>query len=176
MARRRRKRRNRKTRLGKFFQKIGKGVKKIAKKAASVPFAPLLPFKLAMKKILKAKGVDTRGDSINEIVQKFYNVIIQKKGNYEVYAYEHIAPAAIGAIIQAVISFFKGLKKKKESGAPMSKAEEKALDYAEAATSEAVQEVKREAKMEVVNKSYLPIIGIALGLVVILIIAMNKKK
>jgi len=177
MARRRRRRKStRKTRLGRFFQKIGKGVKKIVKKAASIPFAPLLPFKLAMKKILKSKGVDTSGDTINEIVQKFYHVVIQKKGNFEVHSYEHLSPSVVSTIIKAVINFFKSLKARKESGAPLSRAEEKALDYAEKATSEAVQEVKREAKVEIMNKSYLPIIGIALGLVVILVIAMNKKK
>jgi len=171
-----RKRKKRKTKIGKFLQKIGKGVKKIVKKAADLPFAPLLPFKLAMKKILKEKGVDTQGDTIVEVAQKFYNVVILKKSNYEIHAYEHLAPAAISAIIAAVIDFFKTLKKKKDNGENLSPAEEKALKTAEEATAAAVSEVKEQAKVEVMSKSYLPIIGIALAAIVLLFIVMNKPK
>jgi len=171
-----RKRKKRKTKIGKFLQKIGKGVKNIVKKAADLPFAPLLPFKLAMKKILKEKGVDTQGDTIIEVAQKFYNVVIQKKSNYEIHAYEHLSPSVISSIISAIINFFKNLKTRKEGGEQLSPADEKALETAEKATAEAVKTIKNEAKVEVMSKSYLPIIGIALAAIVLLFFVMNKPK
>lgn len=166
----------RKTKIGKALQNIGKGVKNIVKKAADVPFAPLLPFKLAMKKILKGKGVSTDGDTIVEVVQKFYNVILQKKANYEIQSYEHIAPAAVSAIIAAVIDYFKSLKRKKESGEKLTETEEKALNTAEEATAAAISEVKEQAKTEVMSKTYLPIIGIALAAIVLLFFVLKKPK
>jgi hypothetical protein len=165
----------RKTKLGKALEKLGKGVKKIAKKAKNIPFAPLLPFKLAMKKILHERGVETSND-INEITQKFYNVVIQKKASYEIYSYEHLAPAVVSAIIAAVIEYFKTLKKKKERGEKLTEAEEKALQVAEEATAQAVSEVKEQAKVEIMSKSYLPIIIIALVAIILVFLLLKKKK
>jgi len=171
--------RKRKRKLGKALRRIGegisKGVKKLVKETKNIPFAPLLPFKLAMKRILHEKGVDTSND-ITEIAQKFYNVVIQKKSNYEIYSYEHLAPAAISAIIAAVIDFFKSLKKKKERGEKLTESEEKALELAEKATEEAVSEVKEQAKVEVMSKSYMPIVIIALVAVVLVFFLLKKKK
>ena len=164
-----------KTKVGKALQNIGKGVKNIAKKAKNLPFAPLIPFKIAMRAILKSKGVET-SDDITEISQKFYNVIIQKKANYEIQSYEHLSPSVISAIIAAVIDYFKSLKKKRERGEKLTEAEEKALKLAEEATAEVVSEVKEEAKSQIMSKTYVPIIIIALVAIVLVFLLLKSKK
>ena len=164
-----------KTKVGKALQNIGKGVKNIAKKAKNLPFAPLLPFKVAMRAVLRSKGVET-SDDITEISQKFYNVVIQKKANYEIQSFEHLAPSVVSAIIAAVIDFFKGLKKKKERGEKLTEAEEKALKLAEEATAEVVSEVKEQAKSQIMSKTYVPIIIIALVAIILVFLLLKSKK
>ena len=164
-----------KTKVGKALQNIGKGVKNIAKKAKNIPFAPLIPFKIAMRAILKSKGVET-SDDITEISQKFYNVVIRKKANYEIYNYEHLSPAVVSAIIAAVIDYFKSLKKKKERGEKLTEAEEKALKVAEEATATVVAEVEEQAKSQIMSKTYVPIIIIALVAIVLVFLLLKKKK
>jgi hypothetical protein len=59
-------------------KKVVGGMKEIA---GDVLLAPLLPFKGAMKKELKHKGIDPSGLSFKEIVLNFYNQVISKKNN-----------------------------------------------------------------------------------------------
>jgi hypothetical protein len=165
-----------KTKVGKFLTKVGKGVKKIAKEAGKIAFAPLLPFKLAMKQVLKEKGVNADEMKMNELVQTFHSVIIEKKGNYEIQNYEHLGDDVIASVISGIIAYFKNLKKRKEAGEKLTPAEEKALKTAEDTTGQAIEDIKEEGKQELMSKSYIPIIIIAVIAVILLFTFLKKKK
>ena len=165
-----------KTKAGKLIAKVKKGVKKVAgtiKKVASFPV--LLPFKVAMSTILKSKGIIPEKD-IAKLAQQFHSVIIEKKGTYEMYEVEHIAPVAISMIINGVIDFFKQLKKKKDSGATLTPQEETALNNAEATVGAVMEAGKEDAKNEIAKKSFTPlIIGGVIALIVIFLLVGKKK-
>jgi hypothetical protein len=123
------------------------GLKKTARKmgkriVGATVLAPVLPFKIIMKKMLGKKGVSTKRMSFPEVIEKFYNTYIAKgKGkdtqhsSYEpipegdfsenwVFSYELapgeeipdsvIADLAAG-VVKAVITFFKNRKDKKQA-------------------------------------------------------------
>jgi len=106
--------------------------------AGDVLLAPLLPFKGAMKKELKHKGIDPSGLTFKEIVLNFYNQVISKKNNKnssyeEVNASDFInnttfsmsfeevdsdnqagvAASMISTIVQAIINLFKKAKERR---------------------------------------------------------------
>lgn len=155
----------------KFIDKI----KQLGGKAAGAAlFAPLLPFKLAMKQILKAKGIEPKSN-IGDLAQQFKSVIIDKKGTYELEPYEHLAPSIVAAIISGILGFFKDLKRRKEAGEPLSDAEHKALDSAEKAVGGVIQEEKEEIVRDTKASLTMPLI-IGLVVVVVMVIAFKKKK
>jgi hypothetical protein len=149
-------------------KKVVGGMKEIA---GDVLLAPLLPFKGAMKKELKHKGIDPSGLSFKEIVLNFYNQVISKKNNKnssyeEVNANEFInnasfsmsfeeveqdnqagvAVTAISTIVQAVINLFKQAKERRKA------AKEAGLSEAEYKKQSTEEEVRLGEEGEKVQK------------------------
>jgi len=156
------------TKAGKLIRKTKSKVKKAVNKLKEIGgFAVLLPFRKPMEKLLSSKGV-TPADKFDDLVQQFHSVVIEKKSSYDdpPKPLEHLLPVVIGTIIQAVVAFFKGLKEKKESGAKMSDSENTALDLAETASAEIVDEVQTEAK----TQAFEPMLFIIIIIVVIMMI------
>lgn len=157
-------------------KKTGKGIKKAA---GAVMLAPLLPFKGAMKKELKHKGIDPSGLTFKEIVINFYNECISKKGNKnssyeEVNATDFInnatfsmsfeeiendnqagvAATAIGTIVTAIINLFKQAKERRKAAkdAGISEAEyKKQTTEEEARLGEAAEKVEKELEIKAVE-------------------------
>ena len=150
-------------------KKIGKAVKQVA---GDVILAPLLPFKGAMKKELKHKGIDPSGLTFKEIVLNFYNQVISKKNNKnssyeEVNANEFInnasfsmsfeeiegdnqagvAVTAISTIVQAIINLFKQAKERRAEAKKAGMSEEeykKQTSEEEARLGEEGEKVQKE--------------------------------
>jgi len=128
-------------------EKLGKTAVKVAKKIADssgmVLLKPLNPFKIGMKKILKAKGESDSGNLL-DITQRFYNKIIRGKGKnghfddleenflekhplFSIHrndydfdnethfeSQNHIDPVTITLVVSSIVSYFKSAKNKKE--------------------------------------------------------------
>ena len=93
-ARRAKRRKRRKEGKG-LFRRIGKGIKKVARRVVDASLGmtillPLQPFRFAMKKALKKKGISTKRMSLRELSIKFYNEVVSKKGRKDSY-YEEIS-------------------------------------------------------------------------------------
>lgn len=159
------------------FAKLGKGIISIAGKiyeAASL--VVLAPFKGAMKKGLKAKGVKYE-DNIKDISTKFMDNVVSGNSAYEqtlmyYQNYEalddlrtlrefgslemlesqgdadNFAPA-VPAIISAVVAFFNTMKQKKDEGVPMSQTEKDMTALAEEGMKNADELIKREQAAKV---------------------------
>lgn len=112
--------------------------KKKTKDDKKAKFALLVPFIPAMKKMLKKKGVGY-GKSTESVATAFYNTFLKGKGNYE-----NLDPVTVSVIVSSIASFFKALKRKRDSGEPLSKTEEDILNLSE----QAAQNVKSLAKDE----------------------------
>lgn len=149
--------------------KRGGGLKKLLN---ITTFAPLLPFRAAMKLILRSKGVKPK-DKIDELSQQFYKIVIKKENYSEI---EHIEPTIISAIVTAVLAYFKNLKKKKEEGKELTESEKKALDVAEKSVDTVVRNIKEEAKAEIREKSFTPLLITAAVSVVLVFLAFSTKK
>ena len=108
---------------------------------------PLVPLKLAMKKILKDRGI-TPPDNLKELAHVFYDKVVKAhKSTFE--PIDHIEPVmTLTAIVTAIIKFIKDLKKKKESGQKLDKSEQKILDTTEKLVSEGEETVKGFIKDE----------------------------
>lgn len=147
-------------------KKIGRKIKDTAKK---VPFAPLLPFAVAMRIILTGKG-KTPETKFERLCQQFYSVVIEKKENYELTNTEHLAPAIVTAIISGVLGYFSELKKRKKDGVTLSKGEEQALNIAEKTTDEVMNVGKDIAYKETAEKGFPIAVMLIVGLVVFMIL------
>jgi hypothetical protein len=172
----------RKEKIKKVTSKIKAGTKKVLNKIKDVsknmPFAPLLPFAVAMRQILKGKKVEPEKDFL-KLCQQFHAVVIEKKSTYELAGnYEHIAAAAVTAVIAGVLKFFKSLKDKKQRGEELSVAEEQALTIAENSTDLVMDAAKEEVEDEAVKKAF-PVMAIVIIVLVVVIAAallLGKKK
>lgn len=134
--------------LGKSLKKVGKEIKKVGKKLVEgikkvggvVLLAPLLPMKFAMSKALKSKGVEPPKD-LGKLASKFYQVVIQKKTNFE-YDYdleanvENVDPVITPMIITAIVGFIKDLLNKKSQGKELSAEEKEITEAVETQTAE----------------------------------------
>lgn len=132
--------------LKKLGKKVSKAVKKVGKSivegvkkvAGNVALAPLLPFKGAMKKALKKKGIDPPSD-LPALASKFYQVVIQKKSNFE-YSYDleedlqHADPVITPMIITAIVGFIKQILGAKLEGKKLTPEEEEIAGQVEADT------------------------------------------
>lgn len=107
----------------------------IKKTAGAVVTAPLLPFKSAMSKMLEAKGLKTDKMNFQTLIQTFFNTYMKKgsksfdelsdtyiSNNWLWNTYDSemseedwnsIDPVTIGAVVTAVVKFFKEKKDKK---------------------------------------------------------------
>ena len=94
-----------KPKVDKIIKNVGKAIDQ-GKKGVAV--APLIPYFPLMKAIMKKRGVGIPRDP-DELVKSFYQNII-KKGVKN----DSIEPVTITLIVSAVLSFFTGLKKKRD--------------------------------------------------------------
>jgi len=114
----------------------GKIVKAVKTVAGNVALAPLLPFKGAMKKALKKKGVEPPKE-LPELASKFYQLVIQKKSNFE-YNYDleddikHADPVITPMIITAIVGFIKQILGAKLEGKKLTPEEEEIAGQVEA--------------------------------------------
>jgi len=144
-------------------KKVVKRAKKTIGKAALLP---LKPFMKVIKKVLSKKGVNTRGISNEKAVELFYNKVVIKK-SFEGYRdlqsleedsfaqhpsfstdieyadeQDHIAGAAVGVVVDAVISYFKDKKNKKEKGQTLTKDENLIAETAKRVEKELLEKQK----------------------------------
>lgn len=127
------------------IKKVGdKIVDKVKKVAGNVLLAPLLPFKGAMKKALKKKGISPPND-LPALASKFYQVVIQKKSNFE-YCYEleddlnHVDPVVTPMIITAIVGFIKQILGAKLEGKKLTAEEQEIAEQVETDTRNLVTE------------------------------------
>ncbi len=102
--------------------------------------------------------------------------MIKKKSSFEIESYENLAPASVAAIINAVIAFFKQLKKKKEAGEKLSEAEEKALNRAEEAAEVVTETVKEEIATKTAKEGFPVVLVLAFILILAVAFMSGKKK
>lgn len=133
-----------KTAVGAMLKKVGTAVKKGGEAAM---LAPALPFKGVMRKALQKRKINPPR-KMSELIRSFYENVI-KKGNYEEYL-EHVDPVTIGAIVTAVVNFFKKMKKKKDDGEKVSSEENEFADTVEEVSKQAAAmiEAGRDAEIQ----------------------------
>lgn len=186
----------------KTLKKVGKGAAKFIKKTAGATLlAPLFPFKKAIDKGLKKKGVDPKGMKFPAKVEKFYNLYVSKKAkktsNYEpiemgtiendpafrmsLEEFEQTDNAigtAVVTVVSSIIDIFKAAKKKKsEKGEKAISSDEKFLaEETENVQSELAEKENEEKPVEQKSmKKYLIIGGVILVLGLILFLVLRKK-
>jgi hypothetical protein len=152
---------------------IGDTAGKVFKEAK---FAPLLPFKGAMKKALKKRRVTLRSNKLSEIATKFYNYVVKKKSDPLISSYSHdpnyshLDPAIVSLIVTAILAFFKQLKQKKANNEPLSPTENMLANELSAIEDEirgaTFQSVRDDAKMELGN--LFPVILVVIAAVVLI--------
>lgn len=118
-----------KGKLGSLIDKIKGGIKKAVDKVGQIGL--LSPFKKAMKKALDIKGVKYR-DDISDIATKFYNYIVKGGNSSSFEVAQNFDPVTLSVIISSIVSFFRALKAKKDSGEPMPEWQQDTLQLAEA--------------------------------------------
>lgn len=106
---------------------LKKDAKKIAGATVLLPLQPLRP---AMMKGLKKEGVSvTAKTPLIDIANLYYNKVVRKHdasfeecdiNNFE----DNAIGTAIAVVVKGIIAFIKGVKKKKQAGVPLTKAEE----------------------------------------------------
>lgn len=159
------------------LKKAGKTILKAVKDTTqALSFPVLIPFKVAMKTILKSKGIKPETE-IGKLAQQFHDAIVLKRSSYTIIEPENVIPVAIGVIVSAVMKYFQSLKAKKEAGETISSAENQALDVAESAINQTVATVEDEAKTVIAKKSFVPlIIGVVVMLLILFGVFMSRKK
>jgi hypothetical protein len=130
--------------------------KKLKGLASRALLAPLVPLKGVMVRALKNKGIAmSKKTPINTLAKEFYNKVVVKHsgGNFEEVHFDedldHVAGATLSAIASAIVTFIKGLKKKKEEGEPLSKTENIVVSGTEAVEQKIQEKAKEEAAKEV---------------------------
>lgn len=94
----------------KIGEKLKNAINKVKDKGKDAALVPLLPFKGAMKKALKKRGVK-HGKSLRDIAEKFYLNVIKQGQNFE-----SVDPVTLGIIVPAIVDFFKNLLDKAKTG------------------------------------------------------------
>lgn len=125
--------------------KAGDALKNVGE---SIKWAPLLPFKGAMVNALQRKGYTniSRSNSIREISEKFYSVIIKKNSNY--LNLEH-QEDAISLIVKEIIAFIKAISDKKKSGQRLSQGESDFVNDSEGAAEKIYKEYQSTGTVSV---------------------------
>jgi len=140
------------------------GRTRVGQSALTVAIAPLLPFKSAMSKALRGKGINTTYMSFPMLVNSFYNNVVSKRNNHAS-QYDAISPnfledhlannytadevnnledsnnlvTPIAAIVTAIINFFKKVIKKKKEKKPLKKVEKQIANDGEKAVKKLKQ-------------------------------------
>lgn len=131
------------SKFGDWIRKKTNKTKEALKKAGtSIKWAPLLPFKSTLKKILIKKGVKPY-DKMAQLGPQFYDIVIRKRKH--VRSFEHdIDPVTITLIVTTIINFIKSSIKKKENEEKLKTEEADAAKGAE----EAVKTLKKQFNKE----------------------------
>ena len=174
-------------RKGKRAVKKTKRVERRKKRGSlgmKLAFPLLIPFKAIMLTMLHKKGVPVPDRRISKVAESFYKHIalgrnyegLDFETNFEELAesnYEGYA-VAVGTIIKTIVSFFKGLKKKKDSGQPLSNDEEKALEVAEK-IGEDIEEIEKDEVEEGIGEKILEYWWIG-AIAIVGILYLTRKK
>ncbi|NMD01073.1 MAG: hypothetical protein GYA62_15325 [Bacteroidales bacterium] len=162
-----------KKKKGGLFRRAGSKVKEAAKKTGSKVkgaagkvkeaakktvnklkeaggFAILLPFKLAMRKLIVSKG-KTPETNFDKLCLQFKAVVIDGKESFEMQTLESLDPVTVTVVISAITGFFKALRDKKKSGKELTKFENEALQLAEEGSEIIKDEIRTEAKLSAFN-------------------------
>lgn len=91
----------------------------------------LMPLKVGMVHMLKAKGFTDIPKSLPKIALMFYNVIIKKGSSTNTYELNTIDPVTLTAIITAILTFFKQVKEKRDRGETIPAWQDDAIDKVE---------------------------------------------
>lgn len=188
------------TRLGVAVKKVGKVVKQIGhtvlKVGENIAFAPIAIFKPMMIKELDRRGI-AHTDMLHDIAPKFAKHVtghhfeyfeeqMFSTGDLKINFSEknsdgkHLVDVVASSIVKAIVEFFKNLKKKKESGTPMSESETKLLNDSEAVIN-TVEDIAIETTQDSVVYQIKNFVfswkGVAslAGIVVILLFLFKKK-
>lgn len=140
-------RKTRKKKVGAIKKKVVSKTKKVGKVAA------LIPFKLPMIAVLRAKKITPEKD-LSDLARQFYTQVVMKD-QYETeldfesgqnvatdltfMQEESIEPLTISAIVSGIISFFKSVKAKKEAGKPLTKTQQVAYNVGAEAEKQGTQ-------------------------------------
>lgn len=150
--------------------KIVATVKKVGAVAGDAALIPIFPLLLAMKKMLKDKGIKHPSDNTGT-VKAFHQTFIKPRKSFDAQRSNLIDD--VFSIVKDIIKFFGDAKKKKDAG-KADKEELKAVELAnKIATTPAPAEPKTAAVSLGSNKNLLIIGGLA---VVVIVFVMMKKK
>ena len=178
---RRKKRRQKRKEQGKpvgFGNRIKAFGKWLSDRGLNPVYAPILPFKGLLRKILIDKGYSDVPKKIRDLVPFFHDKIIRKKGDPENLA------LPIGAIVSAIISFLKGVQDKVEkdpiNATPFEKETAKQIIQVEkqivAHGTDAVEETIGEKVLNFVKSPLgIAVVAMAVGLITYGIISVVKK-
>jgi len=104
------------------FKKTALKAKKVLKKAGNVAvFAPLIPFKSILQKILSKKGVNTKYMSLPELAKQFHNKIVAPKNNFQPipeyinFESDNLIEESI-PLVTAIIKYIKELRDEYKAG------------------------------------------------------------
>ena len=151
-------------RVKKTARKVGRTAKRVAKKvggaAKRVAFAPLLPLKAMMVAALKRTGTKvTIRTPIDRVANLFYNNVVRKQHGFEdydelnldSYTEDNIAPIVAG-IVEAIITFVKRSKEKKQKGEKLTKVEQITVTGTETAEANLRAKAEAEAQRQIGEK------------------------
>jgi hypothetical protein len=144
-----------------FINKAKKLVKKaILAPAKAAQFAVLIPFRPAMEKMLKTRGVNP-AKKFSEVIKQFHDTVLKKNfenqiSNADEYgvifdSQENLVDDVAGGIITAILEFFKRIKDKKKNGEKLTPEEEKIAAAAENIDT-AVREAARDGIEETIGE------------------------
>ena len=133
-----------------LFKKIGKGLKKDLKKIGKgiksvEQFVVLEPFKNMMKKQLDARKI-AHTSKLSDIASKFFKEIVKGKNHFEM---QNLGEDIAVGIVQEIIDWIKGVKKKKDSGQKLSPAEEAVLNDANTVATQTKGFIKGQTENKV---------------------------
>ena len=164
-----------KGRIKKAVQKAKDKTKSTVKKLKDTGgLAVLLPFKQVMVNALKKKGENvSMSTKMDKLVPLFHDRIILKKTKINYEDLEHIAAAAVLALVPVVLGFIQELIKRKKEGKAVNEEEAEILKDAERSADEiAVKGTDADVSGNWFKDNMVIIIGAA---AVILFLAFRKK-
>lgn len=145
--------------------------------------APLVPLRGVMERAVKKHGVDNpKVLPLAILAKEFFNRVVRKTNTYyeeipdELCNYDNVEPVTLTAIVSAVVTFVKGLKKKKAAGEKLTKTEELVVSGTEKVETEIKEKAEEEAAKEVGMKMFEGKTWIYIAAGVILLILLVRSK